>query len=451
MSRSLVALGALFIAGESLLSAPAVADSLSLAPMLQRVVPSVVSISVQSRELDDEDATLADPFYRKFFGLPDDAAPAEHGFQSAGSGVVIDEVHGYIVTNQHVIASASKIEVALSDGRRFKAKLVGADPETDVAVVQIPPDHLVQADFGSASSLHVGDVVVAIGNPFGLGQTATMGIVSALGRRAVGSEGYEGFIQTDASTNPGNSGGALVSEDGVVVGINSAIIGPAGGSIGIGFAVPAETVGIVMRQLILTGKLVRGEVGLVTQDLTPGLAKAFGVDEGPGALVSEVLPGSPAANVGIQAGDVVRMVDGRTVRGASDVRRLVGSLPLQSKPSFQIDRASRRIEAFPAVSDAPAAERAAPRTVHIARGPLADVEMANSLNGPGARVVVVAEGSVAAQAGLQPDDVIVALDQQPVTDVGQLLAILVKEHTRALVTVLRNGHRLFVAADVQTQ
>ncbi|WP_392710990.1 PDZ domain-containing protein [Rhizobium ruizarguesonis] len=206
-----------------------------------------------------------------------------------------------------------------------------------------------------------------------------------------------------------------------------------------------------MRQLILTGKLVRGEVGLVTQDLTPGLAKAFGVDEGPGALVSEVLPGSPAANVGIQPGDVVRMVDGRTVRGASDVRRLVGSLPLQSKPSFQIDRASRRIEAFPEVSAAPVAEPAAPRTIHISRGPLADVEMANSPDGLGARVVVVAEGSVAAQAGLQPDDVIVALDQQPVTDVGQLLAILVKEHTRALVTVLRNGHRLFVAADVQTQ
>ncbi|CAK07371.1 trypsin-like peptidase domain-containing protein [Rhizobium johnstonii] len=451
MSRSLLALVALFIAGESLLSAPAVANSLSLAPMLQRVVPSVVSISVQGKELDDADATLADPFYRKFFGLPDDAAPAEHGFQSAGSGVVIDEVHGYIVTNQHVIASASKIEVVLSDGRRFKAKLVGADPETDVAVVQIPPDHLVQADFGSASSLHVGDVVVAIGNPFGLGQTATMGIVSALGRRAVGSEGYEGFIQTDASTNPGNSGGALVNENGVVVGINSAIIGPAGGSIGIGFAVPAETVGIVMRQLILTGKMVRGEVGVVTQDLTPGLARAFGVNEGPGALISEVRPGSPAANAGIQPGDVIRMVDGRTVRGASDVRRLVGSLPLQSRPSFQIDRASRRIEAFPAVSAAPVAEPAAPRTIHIARGPLADVEMANSPDGLGARVVVVAEGSVAAQAGLQLDDVIVALDQQPVTDVGQVLAILMKEHARALVTVVRNGHRLFVAADVQTQ
>ncbi len=160
---------------------------------------------------------------------------------------------------------------------------------------------------------------------------------------------------------------------------------------------PAETVGIVMRQLILTGKLVRGEVGLVTQDLTPGLAKAFGVDEGPGALVSEVRPGS-LANAGIQPGDVVRMVDGRTVRGASDVRRLVGSLPLESKPSFQIDRASRRIEAFPEVSAAPVAEPAAPRTIHISRGPLADVEMANSPDGLGARVVVVAEGSVAAQA-----------------------------------------------------
>jgi serine protease Do/serine protease DegQ len=419
--------------------------------MLQRVVPSVVSISVQGKELDEMDATLADPFFRKFFGLPDDAAPTKHDFQSAGSGVVVDAGHGYIVTNQHVVENADKIEVALSDGRRFKAKLLGADAETDVAVVQIPPDHLVQADFASATSLHVGDVVVAIGNPFGLGQTATMGIVSALGRRGVGSEGYEGFIQTDASTNPGNSGGALVNEDGVVVGINSAIIGPAGGSIGIGFAVPAETVAVVMRQLILTGKLVRGEVGLVAQDFTPGLAKAFGADEGPGALVSEVRIGSPAAAAGIQPGDVVRMVDGSTVRSASDVRRLVGSLPLGSKPSFKIDRANRRIEAFPVVSEAPVVEPAAPRTVHIARGPLADVDMENSPDDLGARVVAVAEGSIAAEAGLQPDDVVVAIDQKPVTDVGQVLAALVKEHARTLVTVVRNGHHLFVAADVQTQ
>ncbi|WP_245489221.1 PDZ domain-containing protein [Rhizobium ruizarguesonis] len=214
---------------------------------------------------------------------------------------------------------------------------------------------------------------------------------------------------------------------------------------------PAETVGVEIRQLMLTGKLVRGEIGLVTQDFTPALCMGVRGRCQAGALVREVRPGSPAANAGTQPGDVLRMVEGRTVRGASDVRRLVGSLPLQSKPSFQIDRASRRIEAFPVVSDAPVAEPAAPRTVHIARGPLADVEMAKSPNGPGARVVVVAEGSVAAHAGLQPDDVIVALDQQPVTDVGQLLAFLVKEHARALVTVVRNGHRLFVAADVQTQ
>jgi serine protease Do/serine protease DegQ len=451
MSLSSTALAALFIVGETLIPISAAASGLSLAPMLQRVVPSVVSISVQGKELNEMDATLADPFYRKFFGLPEDATPTEHKFQSAGSGVVVDAAHGYIVTNQHVVENADKIEVVLSDGRSFQAKLIGADPETDVAVVQIPSDHLVQADLGSASSLHVGDIVVAIGNPFGLGETATMGIVSALGRRAIGSEGYEGYIQTDASTNPGNSGGALVNEDGVVVGINSAIIGPSGGSIGIGFAVPAETVGTVMRQLILNGKLVRGEVGLVMQDLTLGLARAFGAEEGPGALVSEVRPGSPAAVAGIQPGDVVRMVNGRTVRGASDIRRLVGSLPLAAKPSFQIDRANRRIEAFPVVSAAPVVEPASPRTIHINRGPLADVEIENAADGRGVRVVLVTEGSVAAQAGLQPDDVVVAVDQRPVTDVGQVLSILLTERARALVTVVRNGHHLFVAADVQTQ
>jgi len=451
MSCIIRAVAGLIIAAEALYAFPAGASGISLAPMLERVLPSVVSISVQGKELGETDASLADPFYRKFFGLPEETAPTQRDFQSAGSGVVVDANRGYIVTSQHVVENADNIEVALSDGRRFKATLVGADAETDVAVVHISPDHLVEAEFATAASLHVGDVVVAIGNPFGLGQTATMGIVSALGRRGAGSEGYEGFIQTDASTNPGNSGGALVNEDGVVVGINSAIIGPAGGSIGIGFAVPAETVAVTMRQLMATGKLVRGEVGLATQDLTPDLAKAFGVDDPMGALISEVRAGSPAATAGIQPGDVVQMVDGRTVRTASDIKRLVGSLPLGSKPSFKISRANKIIEAFPEVSSAPVVEPAPPRTIHINRGPLADVEMENSTDNIGSRVVVVPEGSIAARAGLQPDDIVVAIDRRPVADVGQVLAALVGENARTLVTVLRNGHHLFVAADAQTQ
>ena len=418
----------------------------ALTPMLKRVMPAVVSIAVQGKEIDNTDATLADPFYRKFFGLPDDAPG--NGFQSAGSGVIIDAARGYIVTNQHVVESAEKIGITLWDGRHLDADVVGSDPETDIAVVRITADRLVQAEFGSASSLQIGDTVVAIGNPFGLGETATMGIVSALGRRASGSEGYEGYIQTDASTNPGNSGGPLVDEYGRVVGLNSAIIGPAGGSIGIGFAVPAETVATVMRQLIESGKIVRGEVGLVTQDLTEDLAEAFGVTSGPGALISEVISHSPAAAAGLQPGDVIRAVDGRSVRDGFDVRRLVGSMQMGSRPAFKIDRAGRTLEFFPTVSAAePQSEPDV--SLSIDRGPLAGVEVQGAEGS--IKVISVPEGSVAAAAGLQPDDLIVALNQVEMAGLRQLTTFLQSERSRVLVTIKRSGHRRFVAADLRTQ
>lgn len=442
----------IYVVAAALLPARAEASGLSLSPMLQRVLPSVVSISVQGKEQDDMDAMLADPFYRKFFGLPDSLAPTERNFQVAGSGVIIDAQHGYIVTNQHVVLDANKIEVALADGRHYEAELVGTDVETDVAVLQIPPTTLIQAKFGTASSLEVGDVVVAIGNPFGLAQTATMGIVSALGREGLGTQGYENFIQTDASINPGNSGGALVNEDGLVVGINSAIIGPAGGSVGIGFAVPAETVEAVMRQLILHGKIIRGELGVTAQDLTRSLAIAFNVDAGPGALVNEVRPGSPAEAAGIRPGDTIRSLNGTIVRSASDLHKVVGTLPVGSRALVEIDRAGERgKDILILIAAASPDEQTAPQTVRIERGPFAGVEIEDNPERHGVRVVVVTDDTTAARAGLQPDDMIIALDRKPVSDIEGVVSLLAQEELRSLVTIRRSNHQFFMALDTQTQ
>jgi Do/DeqQ family serine protease len=266
----------------------------TLAPMIERVVPAVVSISVHGKVETQENPLLSDPFFRRFFGLPDEAQPQEREFRAAGSGVVVDPVRGYILTNNHVVENADEITVTLADRRRFPATKAGTDPATDLAVIQIKADNLSGLPLGDSDLLKVGDYVVAVGNPFGLGQTVTLGIVSALGRTGLGIEGYEDFIQTDASINPGNSGGALVNLKGELVGINSAIIGPSGGNVGIGFAVPIKMARSVMEQLIAHGEIKRGQLGVTIQDLTPELARGLKLDIEKGAVVSQVAAGSAA-------------------------------------------------------------------------------------------------------------------------------------------------------------
>jgi Do/DeqQ family serine protease len=309
----------------------------SLAPMLARVTPGVVNIAVRGR-VREQNPLLQDPFFRRFFDLPQDVRPRERETQATGSGVIVDAVRGYVLTNGHVVANATRIEVTTKDNRRFVAKLVGRDPDTDVAVLQIPATDLVAVPIGDSDRLQVGDFVLAIGNPFGLGQTVTSGIVSALGRSGLGIEGYEDFIQTDASINPGNSGGPLVNLHGECVGINTAILAPGGGNIGIGFAVPINMARRVMDQLIRYGEVKRGRIGVAIQDLTPDLAEAMRTSHTTGAVIARVEPGSPAARAGLRNGDLVLKANGMPVRSGTQLRNLIGLTQVGSAVDLTIDR-----------------------------------------------------------------------------------------------------------------
>ena len=311
----------------------------SLAPMLENVTPAVVNIYTIS-ETQEKSNYIDDPFLRKFFNIPGQQKLKKRNRSGLGSGVIIDSKKGYIITNNHVIAKAKDIKVRLHDGREFKASLVGADPASDIAVIKISPDNLKSLKFANSENLRVGDFVVAIGNPFGIGQTVTSGIVSALGRSGLGIEAYENFIQTDASINPGNSGGALVNLKGELVGINTAIIGSKGGSgsVGIGLAIPVNMALDVTQQLLKYGKVRRGYLGVSAQDLTNDLSKAFGISTNRGAIITRVQEGSPAYVAGIRVGDVVVKINNQIIENTSAMRNKIVLLKLNSIISMQINR-----------------------------------------------------------------------------------------------------------------
>jgi len=297
----------------------------SLAPVLERVTPSVVNVYTQTR-VRVRSPLMDDPFFRRFFNVPD--VPRERISQSLGSGVIVDADEGFVLTNNHVIAGADDISVTLSDGRNFEAEVIGTDPDTDLAMIRIPAEDLAALPFADSSRLRVGDFVVAVGNPFGLGQTVTSGIVSALGRTGFRGLEFQNFIQTDASINPGNSGGALINLRGELVGINSAIFTPSGGNVGIGFAIPSAMASHVMDQLARFGEVRRGTLGIYAQDLTVDLAGAFGVDKGRGVLVAEVARDSAAEKAGLRAGDVVTSIAGYPVRSAQEFHNFEGQFPV---------------------------------------------------------------------------------------------------------------------------
>jgi Do/DeqQ family serine protease len=301
-------------------SIPIFSDIPTLAPIVDKVVPGVVNIAV-SGSVEVQNPLLSDPFFRQFFRMQNQ--PMRQQVQAAGSGVIVDAAKGYIVTNNHVVAVGQEqvIEVTLKDKRHFRAKLVGRDPETDIAVLKIDAPGLTAIAFGDSDRLRVGDYALAVGNPFGLGQTVTSGIISALGRTGLGIEGYEDFIQTDAPINPGNSGGALVDLRGELIGINTAIVGPAGGNVGIGFAVPANIVKEIMTDLIKNGDIKRGRIGIRTQDLTPEIASSLDISQTEGALIVQVAPNSTAAQAGIQQGDLIVKIDNAPVRDVADVHK----------------------------------------------------------------------------------------------------------------------------------
>jgi Do/DeqQ family serine protease len=306
----------------------------SLAPMVSRITPGVVGISVRGRVREDN-PLLQDPVFRRFFNLQQ---PIERETQAAGSGVIVDAAQGYVLTNAHVVENASSMEVTTKDNRHLKARLIGRDPDTDVAVLQIPGGNLTAVPIGDSDRLQVGDFVLAVGSPFGLGQTVTSGIVSALGRSGLGIEGYEDFIQTDASINPGNSGGPLVDLQGRVVGINTAILAPGGGNIGIGFAVPINMARQVMDQLISYGEIKRGRIGVVIQDLTPDLAQATGTRHTQGAVVARVEPGSPAERAGLRTNDLVVAINGVPMRSGTELRNRVGLSRIGEEVELTIER-----------------------------------------------------------------------------------------------------------------
>jgi Do/DeqQ family serine protease len=308
----------------------------SLAPMLKNVTPGVVNIAVKGRE-KIQNPLLQDPFFRRFFNLPQ-GQQSYAETQATGSGVIVDAAQGYVLTNAHVLANETSIAVTTKDSRRFAAKLVGRDTETDVAVLKINTEHLTAVPLGDSDKLQVGDFVVAIGNPFGLGQTVTSGIVSALGRSGLGIEGYEDFIQTDASINPGNSGGALVDLNGDLVGINTAILAPGGGNIGIGFAVPIDMARKVMAQLIRYGEVKRGRIGISIQDLTPDLAQAMNAKQTTGAVIAKVEPGSAADHAGLKSGDLVISANGVSVRSGTQLRDAIGLARVGDDVNLVVDR-----------------------------------------------------------------------------------------------------------------
>lgn len=322
----------------------------TVAPVLKEVTPAVVNIATRGR-VQVNNPLLNDPFFRRFFNIPNEQLQRE--VQASGSGVIVDARNGYVLTNNHVVENADMIEVTTKDKRRFHAALVGTDPETDVAVLKIEADNLTQIPMGDSGQVEVGDYVLAIGNPFGLGQTVTSGIVSAIGRSGLGIEGYEDFIQTDASINPGNSGGALVNLHGQLIGINTAILAPSGGNVGIGFAVPINMARGVMEQLVAHGEVRRGRIGIAVQDLTPDIAASLGIEKGGGAVVAEVEPGSSAERAGLRRGDVILAVNGDPVGNAAQLRNRIGMAQIKEDLAMTLDRRGRQESVRVRVEPAP--------------------------------------------------------------------------------------------------
>jgi serine protease Do/serine protease DegQ len=409
----------------------------SLAPMLEKTMLAVVNISTTKAVRNNP--MMNDPFFRHFFQQPRRRPRQQRN--SLGSGVIIDAKKGYIVTNNHVIDKADKIRVTLRDGRQFQAKLLGTDAAADVAVIKIPADGLTALKIADSNRLRVGDFVVAIGNPFGLGQTVTSGIVSALGRSGLGIEGYEDFIQTDASINPGNSGGALVNLRGEFVGMNTAILAPGGGNVGIGFAIPSNMVMTLVESLVEHGEVRRGRLGVTTQDLTTDLVAAFGLKNQHGAIVSRVEAESAAAKAGLEPGDIIVAVNGRAVKNSAQVRNMIGLMEVGDTVTLDVIRAGekKRLQASvgkPERRDM-AGEKLHPR--------LAGTVLMNSQKGQieGVLFERIHTGSYAWYVGLRPGDIIVSANRYRVHNLEELLRVT-DANKPLLISIQRGGEAFFL-------
>jgi Do/DeqQ family serine protease len=441
LAAAVIAGSPAMLAGPVYAAAPAaVADAApmpSLAPMVKRVSPAVVNIATRGTVKEDpsqRNPLLDDPFFRRFFDAPPDSKPRERQFQSAGSGVIVDAKNGYIITNYHVVENASEITITLLDNRSFSAKVIGSDEGADIAVLQAKQPNLIAMAFGDSTRLEVGDYVVAIGNPFGLQHTVTAGIVSALGRTGINPDGYEDFIQTDASINPGNSGGALVNLRGELVGINSAILSRSGGNIGIGFAIPVNMVKGVMDQLIKYGQVRRGVLGVNIYNVTPDIAKEFGLTESSGALVAGVAPGSAAERAGVKTGDIITSINGATMKDATELRNTIGMLRIGDKVEIGLLRDGKPRKVTALIAERGDLETA--NAADIAKG-LEGAELGDAPDGGGVLVKTIQDGSPAAQNGLRANDLIVGVGRTPVTNTKTFKEAA--KNANVLVLNLRRG------------
>ena len=407
----------------------------SLAPMLEKVTPAVVEISVSGTQIQRQ----APDLFGQFFGMPAPRQQRARPFQALGSGVIIDAAKGHIVTNAHVINKADDIRVTLHDGRELKAKLLGQDEQSDIALLQIDAERLTAIQRADSDSLRVGDFVVAIGNPFGLGQTVTSGIISALGRSGLNAENYENFIQTDAAINSGNSGGALVNLNGQLVGINTAIIAPGGGNVGIGFAIPANMVSSLVDQLLQYGEVKRGVLGVTGGELTPDLAEAFGHKTKHGAFINQVMPGSSAEKAGLKAGDIIVAVNGKNIKSFAELRATIATTGAGREIDVEIIRNSERktfrVRLMESDEQSISAEVLHPRL---------EGASFSEIVGGGIRVDNVDPRSSAAQAGLLANDQIIGANNQPLANLKQLRQLLAAKPRVVALNVLRDGQSLYL-------
>ncbi|MDV5551693.1 serine endoprotease DegQ [Enterobacter hormaechei] len=412
----------------------------SLAPMLEKVLPAVVSVQVegtarQSQRIPEE--------LKKYFGeeAPDQQAQP---FEGLGSGVIIDAAKGYILTNNHVISQADKISVQLNDGREFDAKLIGGDDQSDIALLQVQnPSNLTQIAIADSDKLRVGDFAVAVGNPFGLGQTATSGIVSALGRSGLNLEGLENFIQTDASINRGNSGGALLNLNGELIGINTAILAPGGGSIGIGFAIPSNMAKTLSQQLIQFGEVKRGLLGIKGMEMSADIAKAFKLNVQRGAFVSEVLPNSGSAKAGVKSGDVIVSLNDKPLSSFAELRSRIATTEPGAKVKLGLIREGKpltvEVTLDKSTSSSASAEQISPA---LQGATLSDGQLKDGTKG--ISVTAVEKSSPAAQAGLHQDDVIVGVNRTRVQSIAEMRKVLESKPAVIALQIIRGNDTLYI-------